>query len=374
MPAITTIAGTISALRTNAAGERGVVQFDANINPGNSGGPLVTKDGFVVGIVRARLKDASGIAFAIPINQAKSFIESRGLDQLMPTRRLRLGGLQRLEGKGVALRLPEDMADASPFRSRVETDSKPNDIAMRLDRVFTPWTLGRLEQELIQRQTFERVSIANNESRTTSVGAVTALMGRASGSARNGTEIAMTYSLLDLGRERLVARFVGPAEQLAFNESVLRESLASLDADRLVVGEPEAVDRLQWHAVSAERRVPVPVGWSVEPGAPSTCTGLSNPGGAGTAVSLRDFTVALRVAIWPGGLVPAQAAAQCSSQRGSLGQTSYSTRMDWLGVSYTMEGVFVRAGDQVLQLEVQGPEQRSTYTRALLAAWVRRVE
>ena len=42
----------------------------------------------------------------------------------------------------------------------------------------------------------------------------------------------MAYALIDLGRERMVARFVGPAEQLAFNESVLRESLASLEADR----------------------------------------------------------------------------------------------------------------------------------------------
>jgi len=374
VPNITTTVGTVSALRTDANGERGVVQFDANINPGNSGGPLVTKDGFVVGIVRARLKDASGIAFAIPINQAKSFIESRGLDQLMPTRRLRLGGLQRLEGKGVALRLPEDMTDVSPYRSRVETDSKPSDIAMRLDRVFTPWTLSRLEQELLQTPTFERVSIAGNESRTMRVGDATALVGRASGSTRNGAEMAMTYALIDLGRERMVARFVGPAEQLAFNESVLRESLASLDAERLVAGEPEAVEKLQWHTVSAERRVPVPVGWSVEPGAPSTCTGLSSPGGAGTAISPRDFTVALRVAIWPGGTVPEQAAAQCSSQRGSLGQASYSTRMDWLGVAYTMEGVFVRAGAQVLQLEVLSPAPRSTYARALLAAWARRVE
>jgi hypothetical protein len=44
-----------------------------------------------------------------------------------------------------------------------------------------------------------------------------------------------------------------------------------------------------------------------------------------------------------------------------------------LGVSYAIEGVFVRAGAQVIQLEALGPEQRSAYTRELLGAWVERV-
>jgi hypothetical protein len=43
-------------------------------------------------------------------------------------------------------------------------------------------------------------------------------------------------------------------------------------------------------------------------------------------------------------------------------------------VSYDIEGVFVRAGSQVVQLEVLGPDQRSAYTRALLAAWAKRVQ
>jgi hypothetical protein len=37
-------------------------------------------------------------------------------------------------------------------------------------------------------------------------------------------------------------------------------------------------------------------------------------------------------------------------------------------------GVFVRAGAQVLQLEVLSPQARGTYARALLAAWAKRVE
>ena len=374
VPEITTTVGTISALRANNAGERRFLQIDGNVNPGSSGGPIVNKDGFVVGVVVARLRDASNIAFAIPINQAKSFIESRGLDQLMPTRRLRPGGVQRLEAKGVALRLPEGMSDASPFRTRIETDSSPTDIVMRVDRVMSPWTLSRLEQELVKTQTFEAVSSASNESRTMRVDGAVMLVGRSSGSARDGAEMAMTYALVDLGREKLVARFVGPAERVAYNESILREALTSIDADRLLVGELAAVERLEWQAASAERRVPVPAGWFVEPGAPSRCPGLSNPVGAGTAVPVRDFTMALRVAVWPGAVVPEEAAAKCSSDRASPRTSSYATRTEWLGAPYIVEGVFVRAGAQILQLEVLSPEARSAYARALLAAWTKRVE
>jgi hypothetical protein len=43
-------------------------------------------------------------------------------------------------------------------------------------------------------------------------------------------------------------------------------------------------------------------------------------------------------------------------------------------VPYAIEGLFVRTGAQVVQLEVIGPQPRSAYTRALLAAWAKRVQ
>lgn len=64
---------------------KGRIQTDAAINPGCSGGPLLNSQGEVIGISQSIYNPDNnisniGIGFAIPINDAKKFIETANLD------------------------------------------------------------------------------------------------------------------------------------------------------------------------------------------------------------------------------------------------------------------------------------------------------
>ena len=379
VPELSTIAGTISAIRSSPDAERRFLQIDGNLNPGNSGGPLVDKEGFVVGVIRARLTEAPSIGFAIPINQAKAFFELHGLDHLMPSRSLRLGALSNLDAKGLALRLPDGFGDSSPLRQHVEAAAGIGDLALRVDRILSPLSLKQIEQQLIGTASFERLSQASStESRMLSrASAVPALIGQETATATDaGTEARMIYAIVDLGREKLVGRFVGSAEQVAFNESVLRASLISLEGRPLIAGGALSPPP-DWSIAMAsdgQPLVPFPTGWILEPSAPTSCRGVAAVDTQGGATLPQDFTLVLRVGVWNAStIVPDQASAACSSRRGSLGASSYVLRADWMGVSYTIEGVFVRVGTQrMLQMEVLSTDATASFARALFADWVKR--
>ena len=77
----TVTTGIISATGRNSAqigvGDKRIdfIQTDAAINPGNSGGPLLNAKGQVIGINTAILRNAQGLGFAIPINDAQEIAE-----------------------------------------------------------------------------------------------------------------------------------------------------------------------------------------------------------------------------------------------------------------------------------------------------------
>ena len=379
VPDVSATPGAVSALRGSDAGERRYLQITNGVNPGNSGGPVVNRDGFVVGVVHSKLSKADAIGFAIPINEVKDFVDTIGLDQAMPVRRLRLGPLQNMEGKGLSLRLPEGFADRAPFASRVETDAAA-DVGFRLDRVVSPWTIKRLEETLLTTQTFEPLSVAPRQGQGRDAARQTQsglLLGGAVGTGPDpNREIRMDYAVLELGIEKLVARYVGSAEAMAFNEGVLRDSLSSLQGQLFTPAPLPPAEGVTWSTVadgSGGGGLPVPAGWTLEPGRPAPCPGLAEPRTAMTASPAQDAGIALRAAIWAGGVTPEAAARACSSRRGTVGQTSYSTTASWLGMSYLIEGTFVQAASgQVMQLEVLATDQRSAFAKALLAIWLKR--
>jgi S1-C subfamily serine protease len=83
--------GIVSALGRSLDGQRatspttrpflipGVIQTDAAINPGNSGGPLLNDKGEVIGVntaIESRVRQSSGVGFAVPSNIVKKVADA----------------------------------------------------------------------------------------------------------------------------------------------------------------------------------------------------------------------------------------------------------------------------------------------------------
>ncbi len=94
VPTVSVSRGAVSAVRADDAGNTAFLQTTATVNPGNSGGPMVDAEGFVLGVIRLKLRGGDGIGFAIPVNEVKDFLEVHGYVGLLPVARLRLGAEQ----------------------------------------------------------------------------------------------------------------------------------------------------------------------------------------------------------------------------------------------------------------------------------------
>jgi serine protease Do len=125
----TVSAGIVSAVGRASLGivdYEDFIQTDAAVNPGNSGGPLVDLDGRVVGIntaIASRTGANSGVAFAVPIDLAKSIV-----DQLRTDGRVSRGQL------GVVISpLDEDLAASFDYTGKgvLVQDVKPGSAAAK---------------------------------------------------------------------------------------------------------------------------------------------------------------------------------------------------------------------------------------------------
>jgi hypothetical protein len=192
------------------------------------------------------------------------------------------------------------------------------------------------------------------------------------------------YAIFDVGDEKLVARYLGEADQVAFNRSVLRDSLRSLEAERLLTRPVESAPPARWieaamplvslSAGPSSRPAPpmrMPVDWLLEPGAPFPCPDAPAPVSALAASPPGDFTVSFRAAFWPARSDTAErAAASCSARRGDGGAATYAFVTDWLGLSYAVQGSFIAVGNGLVQLELVAPVTKRMYLQDFFEDWV----
>lgn len=391
-PSVST--GAISALRHDSLGGRRLLQVSTVLNPGNSGGPVVDAEGYAIGVAQSRLTNAAAIGFAVPINRVKGLLQKYGLDSSLPVELLSVGGSLANTAKGVSVRVPVGFEDRSAGRLRVDAmadganspasgrntaDSTSNSLALRIDRVATGQSVEQLEGDLVTGGMFERFHAVGTVRRSTAqaTNGRRAVAGHASGTdPSTGDRSKLVYVILDLGKEKIVARYAGPADTIAANRSLLHASLADLEAAPLLTAEVTRALQPHWDAGSQPNEFSLPIvgGWITEPGLPWQCAaGLHEPSGGLATSPLGDFTVVLRAA-WFGQPAkdPKAAARQCSAQPGTHGEASYAARAAVLGIEYHIEGVFVQRSDGHLwQLEVITPVAKSRFVVRLFGDWIK---
>ena len=380
VPDVSVNAGSVSALRRNDAGDIRYLQTSAQLNPGNSGGPIVDADGYAVAVAQLAVERGAGVGFGVPINLVKAYLRRLGLDRTLPDDLLTLGPHFDEDAKGVQLRIPDGFQDSSGLRLRVEVGAYGNPVALRIDRLATPLPLDQMEKALLAGGTFEHFQAEGAARRATrrdeSGRTVIAGYARGTDTAAN-RQAAMLYALIDLGREKIVARYVGTAAAIAMNRSVFRDSLAELRA-RLLLTAEAASAKPAWMSAAvppaAADRFSTPLGWVVEAGMPSGCTGLSAPTQALSTSPMEDYRIAFRAARWAGPAIDAgQAAGRCAAVSMESAQGfSYTTRVAWWGTTYVARGVLRPAGNGGLwHLEMIAPEGADGRVMPLFDAWVK---
>jgi len=379
VPQVTVTAGSLSAAREDDEGGRRYLQTDAAVQPGNSGGPMLDEEGYAVGVVRMKLArevTAPGAGFGIPINLVKDFLDAHGLLGLMPVARLWPGVLHSLDWKGLRVELPDGFQDGSTARLRMAAGETGDGISFRLDRMATLWDGEALEEALLAGKALPGfVPAPASPVRHQDRGRPARRMGTATGTLADGRRFRVEYAVIALRGEAVVARFLGPPDAVAFNLGLLRRSLETLEAGRLLTAEVRrplapALEMVALPGVDG-RQVAVPSAWSVEPADSSACAGVPRAEAGLAASPPGDFTVVLRVLRWPGGDAAVEAAVRACG--GSSGPPAYSGRFERLGVPIEARGVLVLREGEALLLESEAPVAKVAFATELYDRWVRQV-
>lgn len=364
-PNVTVSGGSVGAMREDEAGEPAYLQTDASVHPGSSGGPMLDKDGYVIGVVRSKLREGEGAAFAIPVNRVKDFLEANGFLQQLPAKRLRSLPPQSFDWKGLLLGVPDGMSDVSPSRLRLEAGDLAEYGLLTVDRVAGRLSLAQLQEALLAGE-LDGVPLQPRGAPqlAAGLGRSRQLLGSAL-AVREGRELRVEYALHDLGNEKVVARFTAPPPQVAFNLAVVRAALLGLEAERLITAPlaaplREALQpaRLQHPRAPA---VELPAGFVIDETADPTCPALGAPDSLVSASPPGDFTVAFRVSFWAGSVEP-------PAEAGCPQAFDYQR----LGAHYRSIAANVRHEDGLLRFQVDAPREKWGFVDALARAWLQK--
>jgi S1-C subfamily serine protease len=377
-PAPSVSRGNLSAFRGDTQGDRRYVQVTAPLNAGNSGGPVVDADGYVVAIansvMRSRGTGATGVGFGVPVNLVKRFLEMNGLDSVLRARRIAAGPFFSFEGKGLRIPLPVGMSDASPLRARVDAGSRSADgVVLHVDRVISAWPAARVAEALVSGRAFEPFAASSaNPPQPVEGSGGRLILGHATGAMDDGTTVRMEYAVVDAGAEKVVARFIGPPHQVAYNAWVLRAALRQIDMDRLRV--PARTLAAPWAPRASAKGTPIddlrfPADWLPEAAGPFACRGLPAPSDAVSLSPPTDFTVALRAGwLSATGVAPQDAASACGAPA-ARDVAAYSREWTFLGTPYRLEGRFVATGGGLLQMEFAALADQAAAWRTVFRQW-----
>jgi hypothetical protein len=399
VPEVTVTAGSFSAARSNEEGETRFLQTDATINPGNSGGPMLDGDGYVVGVVKmklARNAASQGAGFSVPVNLAKDFLEASGLLELLPVVRLHPGVRHTVDWKGIAIELPDGYSDESTSRTLAD-GGEVGEIGFRAYRLATSWTVAALEEVMLGGRVVPgfvpasavgglRQTPARRATVALASGSAPSVIASAAGTDASGRPFRTEYAIVDRGKEKIVARYLGPPDAVAFNLGLIRRSLGSLEAAPMLL---DASSRAVAATVSAfedvsfpegEGRVLAPAGWPREPASHAGCGPLPPPENGLAASHLLDYTMVLRVLRWPTGAPGLDEAVRGCDREGrraagapAADEPRYAFRFERLGVPIETRGRLIRRGTETLLLELEAPVAKLPIVESLYGSWAREI-